>query len=153
MISSPPLLDEETAVRLRVAISRLYRRLRPTAASAAAGLTPTGSSVLLTIVRRSEIRLSELAEVESLNPTMLSRVVSDLAGAGLVARVSDDGDRRAAWVKSTAAGRKLSERIRRERTAALNRALEGLNEDERRLIERALPALEGLAQELLDRRP
>ncbi len=153
MISSAPLLDEETAVRLRVAISRLYRRLRPTAASAAAGLTPTGSSVLLTIVRRSEIRLSELAEVESLNPTMLSRVVSDLAGAGLVARVSDDGDRRAAWVKSTAAGRKLSERIRRERTAALNRALEGLNEDERRLIERALPALEGLAQELLDRRP
>lgn len=153
MISSAPLLDEETAVRLRVAISRLYRRLRPTAASAAAGLTPTGSSVLLTIVRRSEIRLSELAEVESLNPTMLSRVVSDLAGAGLVARVSDNGDRRAAWVKSTAAGRKLSERIRRERTAALNRALEGLNEDERRLIERALPALEGLAQELLDRRP
>jgi DNA-binding MarR family transcriptional regulator len=153
LVSSAPLLDEETAVRLRVAISRLYRRLRPTAASAAAGLTPTGSSVLLTIVRRSEIRLSELAEVESLNPTMLSRVVSDLAGAGLVARVSDDGDRRAAWVKSTAAGRRLSERIRRERTAALNRALEGLDEDERGLIERALPALEGLAQQLLDRRP
>lgn len=152
MASSAPLLDEETAVRLRVAISRLYRRLRPTAASAAAGLTPTGSSVLLTIVRRSEIRLSELAEVESLNPTMLSRVVSDLAGAGLVARVSDDGDRRAAWVKSTPAGRKLSERIRRERTAALNRALAGLDEHDRRLIERALPALEGLAQELQDRR-
>jgi DNA-binding MarR family transcriptional regulator len=153
LASAAPLLDEETAVRLRVAISRLYRRLRPTAASAAAGLTPTGSSVLLTIVRRSEIRLSELAEVESLNPTMLSRVVSDLAGAGLVARVSDDGDRRAAWVKSTPAGRKLSERIRRERTAALNRALAGLDEHDRRLIERALPALEGLAQELQDRRP
>jgi DNA-binding MarR family transcriptional regulator len=152
LASSAPLLDEETAVRLRVAISRLYRRLRPTAASAVAGLTPTGSSVLLTIVRRSEVRLSELAEVESLNPTMLSRVVSDLAGAGLVARVSDDGDRRAAWVKSTPAGRKLSERIRRERTAALNRALAGLDEHDRRLIERALPALEGLAQELQDRR-
>ncbi len=77
MVTSPPILDEETAVRLRVAIARLSRRLRPTAAGAAAGLTPTRISVLLTIVRNRQIRLSELAEIEGLNPTMLSRVISD----------------------------------------------------------------------------
>ena len=60
---------------------------------------------------------------------MLSRVISDLVAAGLVARTSDDGDRRAAWVTPTAAGRKLAERIRRERTAALNEALEGLPDE------------------------
>jgi DNA-binding MarR family transcriptional regulator len=109
--------------------------------------------VLLTIVRRGPIRLSELAEVESLNPTMLSRVISDLGATGLVARVSDDRDRRAAWVQSTSAGARLAERMRRERTAALNEALEGLDEDDQRLIERALPALEGLAEQLQDRRP
>lgn len=153
MVSTPPILDVETAVRLRVAIARLSRRLRPTAAGAAAGLTPTRISVLLTIVREGQIRIAELASAESLNPTMLSRVISDLVDAGLVARVSDDGDRRAAWVSTTAAGKKLAERMRRERTRALNLALEGLSEDERRILEQALPALEGLAEQLQDRRP
>lgn len=151
MVTSPPILDEETAVRLRVAIARLSRRLRPTAAGAAAGLTPTRISVLLTIVRNREIRLSALAEIEGLNPTMLSRVISDFVAERLVQRTSDDGDRRAAWVTPTAAGRKLAERIRRERTAALNHGLEGLSDDDRDLLERALPALEGLAERLLDR--
>jgi DNA-binding MarR family transcriptional regulator len=153
LVTAPPILDEETAARLRVAIARLSRRLRPTRAGAAAGLTPTGSSVLLTVVRGGKLRISQLAQTESLNPTMLSRVIADLAEAGLLERVSDAGDRRAAWVRATAAGRRLAERMRRERTAALNGALEGLSEEDRRSIERALPALEGLARELLDRRP
>jgi DNA-binding MarR family transcriptional regulator len=153
LVASPPILDEETAVRLRVAIARLSRRLRSTSAGTAAGLTPTRISVLLTIVRTGEIRLSALAQTEGLNPTMLSRVISDFVAAGLVARTSDDGDRRAAWVTPTAGGRKLAERIRRERTAALNDALEGLSDDDRHLLERALPALEGLAEQLRERRP
>jgi DNA-binding MarR family transcriptional regulator len=153
LVTSPPLLDADTAVRLRIAIARLSRRLRPTAAGAAAGLTPTRISVLLTIVRGGRIRISELAQSESLNPTMLSRVISDLVDGGLVARVSDDGDRRAAWVETTAAGKKLAERMRRERTLALNRALEGVSAEDRRLLEQALPALEELAEQLQDRRP
>ena len=128
MVSSPPLIDADTAVRLRIAIARLSRRLRPTAAGADAGLTPTRVSVLLTIVREGRIRISDLASAESLNPTMLSRVISDLVDAGLVARVSDDGDRRAAWVQSTAAANKLAERMRRERTRALNGRSRALRE-------------------------
>ncbi len=146
------LLDEETAVRLRIAILRISRRLRPTDAGRAAGLTPTRSSVLLTIVREGSIGLSALADGESLNPTMLSRVISDLVEAGLVARVSDPGDRRAASVKCTAAGRRLAERMRRDRTAAINAALADLGASDRDALELALPALEGLAgslQELL----
>ncbi len=152
MATTAPILDEETAVRLRVAIARLSRRLRPTAAGAAAGLTPTKSAVLLRIVRGDQLRLSQLAEAEGLNPTMLSRVIAGLADAGLVERVKDAGDRRAARVKATPAGRRLAERMRRERTAALNHALEGLTESDQQLIETALPALEALAQELQDGR-
>jgi DNA-binding MarR family transcriptional regulator len=148
-----PTLDVETASRLRVAVARLSRRLRVTAAGSAAGLTPTRISVLLTVVRVGTIRLSELAQTESLNPTMLSRVISDLAGAGLLERTSDDGDRRAAWVQATPGGQRLAEEMRRERTDALNEALEGLKPEDRRLIEAALPALEGLAEELKERRP
>jgi DNA-binding MarR family transcriptional regulator len=148
-----PSLDLDTATRLRVAIGRLSRRLRTTEAGAAAGLTPTRISVLLTVVRDGPVRLSVLAGTESLNPTMLSRVISDLVDAGLLARTSDDGDRRAAWVEATDAGHSLAQRMRRERTDALNEALEGLSATDRRLMEKALPALESLAEQLKDRRP
>jgi hypothetical protein len=43
--------------------------------------------------------------------------------------------------------------MRRERTDAVNAALRGLSADDWQRIERALPALEELAQELKGRRP
>jgi DNA-binding MarR family transcriptional regulator len=153
MTPTAPALDIDTATRLRIAIGRLSRRLRATAAGAAAGLTPTKISVLLTVVREGPIRLSALAESESLNPTMLSRVIADLVDGGLIARTSDDGDRRAAWVQATPAGEQLARSMRRERTGAVNEALEGLAAGDRRLLEQALPALERLAEQLAERRP
>jgi len=141
----------DTTSRLRIAIGRLSRRLRQTDAGAAAGMTPTRTSVLLNVVRAGPLRLSELAASEGLNPTMLSRVVSELVDAKLLVRSSDTGDRRAAWVKATAAGRRLAERMRRERTDALNAALGALSKDERRDLEAALPALESLAEHLKGR--
>ncbi len=149
--AAPALASEQTAA-LRAVIGRLSRRLRPTAAAAEAGLTPTRVSVLLHAVREGQARLSDLAAAEGINPTMLSRVVADLVEAGLLERVSDDRDRRAAWVKATAAGRKLSERMRRERTDALHVALGRLSAEEREAIEHALPALEALAHALKARR-
>jgi DNA-binding MarR family transcriptional regulator len=134
-------------------IARVSRRLRPTKAALEAGLTPTRGVVLQTVSRRGPMRLSELAESEGINPTMLSRVTADLVEAGLLERLNDEGDRRAAWAKSTVAGRRLAERIRRERTDAVSLALERLSDDERALIERALPALERLADQLKDGRP
>lgn len=149
-IISPP--TEATAPRLRAAIGRLHRRLRPTAAGTAAGLTPTRLSVLFTIVRCGPIRLSDLAGEEGLNPTMLSRVVADFAEAGLVTRVSDPGDRRAALVEATSEGRALCERMRGERTDVLDLALASLDEQELRALEQALPVLEKLARGLKGRR-
>lgn len=141
-----PSTDTDTAARLRVVIGRLSRRLRPTEAARAAGLTPTRIAVLLTVSRRGPIRLAEVAEAEGINPTMLSRVTADLVDAGLLARASDEGDRRAAWVNATPAGRRLAERIRRERTDALGVALEDLSAADRDRIERALSALERLVE-------
>jgi DNA-binding MarR family transcriptional regulator len=150
MPATATAIDLDTASRLRVAVGRLSRRLRTTAAGSAAGLTPTRISVLLTVVRQGPIRLSDLAKVEGLNPTMLSRAISALVEAGLLARISDDGDRRAAWVQVTAAGATLATRMRRERTDAVGGALEALTGEDRRLVEQALPALEALAEQLKD---
>jgi DNA-binding MarR family transcriptional regulator len=148
-----PSLDLDTAARLRMAIGRLSRRLRSTAAARDAGLTPTAISVLLSVARTGPTRLSELVDSEGVNPTMLSRVVATMVQDGLLERSHDEGDRRAAWVEATVAGRKLAERMRRERTDAVNVALEALSEADRRRIEKALPALEALAEELKGRRP
>jgi DNA-binding MarR family transcriptional regulator len=147
---SPTLteLDLDTTVRLRAVIGKLSRRLRPTSAARAAGLTPTRISVLLTVVRVGPIRLSDLADAEGINPTQLSRAIAHLVDTGLVDRSADEGDRRAAWLRPTAAGRKLTERIRRERTDALNVALETLDPAERERIVFALAALEHLAEQL-----
>ncbi len=143
---------EDTAPRLRSAIGRLHRRLRPTQAGAEAALTPTRRSLLHTIETHGPLRLSELAAEEGINPTMLSRVVGDLADAGLIDRITDPADKRAALVTASKKGRKLLERMRRERTDALSVALDSLTDQERHTLHRALPALEKLAETLKGQR-
>jgi DNA-binding MarR family transcriptional regulator len=150
--STPPLLDADSAGRLRAVIGRLARRLRATPAGLAAGLSPTRISLLLTIDRRERLRLSELGELEGLNPTMLSRSVTQLVDVGLVTRTSDDGDRRAAWVRATEAGHALARRMRTERTDAINDALSGLTTAQRTRLQDSIPALEALAQNLREAR-
>jgi|SRR5665213_2097811 len=153
--ASSPVLDEdsqaEDTARLRVVIGRLSRRLRPTVAGS--GLTPSQISVLFTVVRLGPLRLSELAEIESVNPTMLSRVTAQLCEAGLIRRSADPEDKRAAFVQSTAAGRKLRERIHRERTQALAHHVADLDDAQRKALWAALPVLEQLAEMLPGRRP
>jgi DNA-binding MarR family transcriptional regulator len=99
------------------------------------------------------MRLSDLAASEGINSTMLSRVIADLVEAGLLERASDQSDRRAAWVSVTPAGGRLAARISRERTDALRLALAELSDTEQRRIEKALPALERLAEQLKGERP
>jgi DNA-binding MarR family transcriptional regulator len=135
-------IDTDEVTRLRAAIFRLGRWLRPT--EAADELTPTQISVLMTVVSRETVRLGELTAAEGLNPTMLSRVLGVLVERGLVKRVADPDDRRAALVASTAAGRRVRERMRKERSAKLEPVLAALSNAERQSIVAALPALEQL---------
>jgi DNA-binding MarR family transcriptional regulator len=150
---APQTLDTETAARLRLAIGRLARRLRTTAAAREAGLTPSAISILLNTARNAPIKMSELAESEGINPTMLSRVVGGLVEKGLLERTADAEDRRAAWVSITSKGRRVTQRMKSERTEAVNAAMDELSTEERRRIELALPALEALAEQLKDARP
>jgi DNA-binding MarR family transcriptional regulator len=136
----------EDGARLRAAIGKLSRRLRPTVAGS--GLTPSQISVLFTIVRLGPLRLSELAEIEGLNPTMLSRIAAQLCEEGLIRREADPEDRRAALVRATAAGRRIRERIHRERTQALSAHVGALEQHQREVLWKALPVLEELAERL-----
>ena len=89
-----------------------------------------------------------MAEIESVNPTMLSRITAQLCDAGLISREASPGDRRAALVQATPAGRRMRERINRERTAALGAHVEALTEEQREALWAALPVLEALVERL-----
>jgi DNA-binding MarR family transcriptional regulator len=152
VVSEPDRIDaEDPSARLRAAIGKLSRRLRPTVAGS--GLTPSQTAVLFAVVRLGRVGLSELAEAESLNPTMLSRVTAQLCDAGLIRRSADPDDRRSAFVEASAAGRRLRERIHRERAQALSAHVQELDEAQRRALWRALPVLEELAERIPGRRP
>jgi DNA-binding MarR family transcriptional regulator len=141
-----PHIDTDRTARLRTVLGRLARRLRPT--NAGSELTPTQTSVLFTIVRLGPLGLGDVAEIESVNPTMLSRITAQLCDAGLISREASPGDRRAAFVKATPAGRRMRERIHKERTAALGAHVEELDAEQREALWAALPVLERLAEQL-----
>jgi len=115
-------------------------------------LTPSQISVLFTIVRLGPLGLSEVAEIEGLNPTMLSRITAGLCEQSLIERIQDPNDKRAAMVKPTSGGRRMRERIHRERTRTLSEHLDALTDEDRRALLAALPVLEELAAQLKGRR-
>jgi DNA-binding MarR family transcriptional regulator len=141
-------IELDSAARLRIAVMRLSRLLRPTDAGNAAELTPTRVAVLLNAVRNAPVRLAQVSEDEGLNPTLLSRSVAWLAESGLLTRRADAEDRRSMWLEPTEAGLRLAMRIRAERARAMGDALARLSAEQRESLEAALPALETLAEEL-----
>jgi DNA-binding MarR family transcriptional regulator len=137
-------MDVELVARLRAVIGRLARQLND--ASTGQGLTPTQYSVLALIRFRGPLGLAELAELEGLNHTMVSRVVRVLDDSGLIRRLPDPSDLRAARVQVTPDGEQVHERIRDERTRVLNDCLKTLPEETAATLLAAVPAMEELAE-------
>ena len=139
-------MDDESVIRLRRVVLRLARQLN--AASVGEGLTPTQASVLGIVTNRGPLGLTELTEIEGLNPTMLSRVVGKLDSFGLIRRLRDPDDSRAARVEVTPEGHRTYQRISAQRAAIISEAVAGLSPDQEAALTAALPALENLAEDL-----
>jgi DNA-binding MarR family transcriptional regulator len=135
--------DGGLPARLRLVVTRLARRLRQQADTAA---SPTQLSALATIERDGPITLGELAAVERVQPPTITAAVGRLERRGLVRRDVDPGDRRVARVEVTSQGRRLLEESRSRKTAYLERTLAGLDSDERETLERAAAILERLLE-------
>jgi len=112
------------------------------------GLTPTQASVRGIVTNRGPLGLTELTEIEGLNPTMLSRVVGKLDLFGLIRRLRDPDDFRAARVEVTPEGKQAYQRIAAQRAAILSERVAGLPPGEATALVAALPALENLAEDL-----
>ena len=139
-------MDAEDVARLRIALTRITRVLDRQ--SRGHILTGTQASVLATAARLGPVRITELAEIEGINPTMMSRIVGKLEDAGLLHRRADPDDRRAALVEPTTAGRELQRHVREERTRLLAERLGALPTDHADGVLAALPHLEALAAAL-----
>jgi DNA-binding MarR family transcriptional regulator len=139
------VLDAESATHLRGAISRIARRLNASATSQ--GLTPTQASVLGLIAVGGEFSLTQLAELEGLNPTMLSRVVRALTSEGLIVR-RPSSDLRSAYVEASPTGIAMHKRIKSERARVVSECASKLTDEQVGALINALPALDALAEEL-----
>jgi DNA-binding MarR family transcriptional regulator len=137
-------MDDDGAIRLRRVIGKIARQLNNS--STGAGLTPSQASVLGLIVARGPISLAELASLEGLNPTMLSRVIGRLQAMEMISRTPDPADLRSASVASTPAGQRVDQEIKARRAAAVAKNLAQLTDGQVRALSEALPALEALAE-------
>ncbi|MFN8034417.1 MAG: MarR family transcriptional regulator [Acidimicrobiia bacterium] len=145
--SAPGATDSTTvdaAARLRLAVTRLARRLRQ---EAEAGVSPTGLAALATIERDGPITLGALARIERVQPPTVTAAVTRLEELGLVTRRPDPADRRVTHVTATTAGRRLLARSRSRKNAYLDRRLRALSPDDRATLQRAAVILERLLEE------
>ncbi len=139
------MVERETlAARLRLAVTRLNRRLR---AEADSGLTASGISALATIGRRGPLPLGELAAAEGVKPPTMTATVAALEAEGLVARSADGRDRRVSKVSLTARGRQRLDRARTRKTAYLAARLERLDEVQLEQLDRAVALFELVLEE------
>lgn len=136
--------DGQEAGRLRGALARIARSIDRQVPRE--GLTRSQVWILGTVARMGPIGMGELAEIEGINPTMLSRMVGKMTDAGLLARVPDARDGRAVLVQVTAAGAALQDRLRAERSRLFAERLAELPEEFEAPLRGALPALEALGE-------
>ena len=136
--------DAGLASELRLSVMRLRRRL--------AGerhpdndLSMNAMAVLGSLHRNGSSSVGQLAGREKVRPPSMTRTVTCLEGAGHVVRRPHETDGRQVVVELTERGRDtlLADRRRRDEWLALR--LRELTPDERAVLRKAAPILEGLA--------
>ena len=134
----------ETAARLRRAVTRLNRRLR---SSSLGGISPAQASMLASIDNLRNPSLGDLAVAEHVQPPSVTRMVRTMEAAGLITSSADLDDRRCTRVQLTPLGRKEIAAIRRRKTEFLERKLQSLSIDDQRKAEELVRFLEVLMEE------
>jgi DNA-binding MarR family transcriptional regulator len=123
--------DTEMASRLRLAVTRLHRRLRQ---QTTGGLTQSQASALASIAKLGSPTLGALASCESVQPPSMTRIVGALEEMGYVSRVIDATDRRVARVTVSPTGKHVLERNRSAKNAFLAQQLHRMSPEERRSL-------------------
>ena len=138
--------DPELAAALRLAITRMARRLRQEAGPGGE-TSPTMTAALATIARSGPLTPSALAQAERIQRPTATRVVAKLVLAGLVTRTPDPLDGRGWNVAITPQGRAELKRIRTRKNQYLAQRLRQLDAAELATLADAAQLLERLLAE------
>lgn len=138
-------VTNETAARLRRAVTRLNRKLRQ---SSLGSVSPAQASMLASVEKLGRPSLGDLAAAEQLKPPSVTRLARAMTEAGLIVCEGDLEDRRCTRVRLTPRGRRELATIRRRKTELLERRLMALSEPDRRHAEDLVMFLEALLEDL-----
>jgi DNA-binding MarR family transcriptional regulator len=128
----PESTDASLPMELRNAVMRMSRRLRSERADTE--VTDGQFSVLAYLFRNGPHTPNELAAWEHVSPPSMNRTVNCLEESGYAARSPSESDGRKVLVALTDAGHELVQETRRRRDAWLQRRLDRLTDDQRRVL-------------------
>lgn len=131
------------AARLRLAVTRLHRRLRQ---QVVGGLTPSQAAALASIERLGSPTLGELAACESVQPPSMTRIVGALERMGVVSRMVDVSDRRVVRVTLRPEGLRMMERNRSLKNVFVAQQMQRLSPAERQSVHDLTTLLERLVE-------
>jgi DNA-binding MarR family transcriptional regulator len=120
----------ELASELLGTVGRFRRTIRRSAgASIGTGLPESQAELLRLVGRRPGISVHEAATELGLAPNTASTLVSKLSAGDLLHRTVDPDDRRVGRLQLTAAAQHLADESRAAKRAALNAAMDRLDDD------------------------
>lgn len=140
-LESVAVTFQDTVIALRRVARRAARLNLPE--------LPSSESELLALVAESKgIGVSEAARTLQVSPNTVSTLVRSLIDRGLLERLSDPSDRRAALLHLTPSGTARIGYIRRRRAEVLTKAIKALGKDDHKALETAIPAMRRLLAQL-----
>jgi DNA-binding MarR family transcriptional regulator len=142
-VPPPPALDPHQVDSLRLAVTRLERKLRKSSASS--GVTPSQYSALVALDRHGPFPLGELARREQISKSTVTRLAAGLEARGLVLR-TEDADARVSIVGLSGKGRALLAEMARGSNDYLRQRMEALAPADLGRLTAAIAVLETLGE-------
>jgi DNA-binding MarR family transcriptional regulator len=135
-------------VDLAKVLSRIGRGLRyhTRAAREALDITQSEGELLRLVDRRPGLRVQDAATELGIASNSVSTLVRQLTRAGLLERSADPLDGRAACLRLTPSASEWVTQLGNAREQTIDRALAALDEQDRRQLEAAIPAMKRLAK-------
>jgi DNA-binding MarR family transcriptional regulator len=151
MVDTQPQVSE-LAEELHRVLTKVFSVLRrgDTSRVATGDLTLAQLSILVTLLERGPIRMTELAAHERVRTPTTTVAIRRLEKLGLVKRSRDPSDLRAVLVDITPKGHAVHHESLANRRAALATMLSKLSEDDLEMLTKALAPLERLAERSAD---
>jgi DNA-binding MarR family transcriptional regulator len=139
----------ELAEGLHRVLSKLFSVLRrgDTSRVTTGDLTLAQLSILVTLIDRGPMRMTDLAAHERVRTPTTTVAIRRLENVGLVRRSKDQSDLRAVLVDITEKGLAVHRESLANRRAALASMLAALSDDDRETLAKALAPLDRLAGE------